>query len=361
MSETSLPLPLDAPGPAPTGSPTAPKAGEEVTSDQLVSDFCLMLAAELARGETVTGETSVPEVAGPSPVDPAADGKDLPPPSGMPLPLPMGQTDPSAPLPQGMASVEGTESAMARPAVPPAVMAATVRPTASEPAESVELREDGERPPELQPSGTAALPKHPKLDTEKGAIVTRATDAPEILSARGPEPPHAFQVDLRTTGAPADQALKGPVADPPSLPLAEPLHTPRWGEGFANRVSWMVKQDLQQAELRLNPPDLGPLEVRIAVANDEARITFTAQHALVRDAVEAALPRLREMLTANGLNLAQVDVGQQSSHGGQGGGPGTEPAATGLALVGGGQPDDGLQNHRPVVSSLHEGLVDDYA
>jgi hypothetical protein len=379
MSETSLPLPLDALGPVPKGSPAAPRVGKEAATDQGVSEFCLMLVAELAQGKTVTDGAPAPEGAGaspvdpaadskdlpppsgmPLPVDPAADGKDLPPPSGMPLPLPMGQTAPPAPPAEGVAAEDGAEPAKAAPAAPPPVRVATAGQVTPGAGEGVGLHEGGQRAPELQPAGTAAPPKELNLDTERGVIATHATDAPQHHAALGPEQPQTFQADLHSMGAPTDQAPPGPAAHRPSVPLAEPLHTPRWGEGFADHVTWMVKQDLQQAELRLHPPDLGPLEVRIAVSNDEARIAFTAQHALVRDAVEAALPRLRELLTANGLNLVQVDVGQQGPGGEQGAGPGTRPDTAWPVVVGGGQPDDAVQE-RPVVSSLHEGLVDDYA
>jgi flagellar hook-length control protein FliK len=70
----------------------------------------------------------------------------------------------------------------------------------------------------------------------------------------------------------------------------------------------MVRGEVARAELRLDPPDLGPLEVRISLVDGETRVSFVAPQAAVREAVEAALPRLREMLTATGLNLGQVDV-----------------------------------------------------
>ena len=69
---------------------------------------------------------------------------------------------------------------------------------------------------------------------------------------------------------------------------------------------------MKQADLQLNPPELGPLEVRISMVDDEARITFTASHPQVREALEMALPKLRDMLGSSGVQLLQVDV---SGHG----------------------------------------------
>jgi flagellar hook-length control protein FliK len=101
--------------------------------------------------------------------------------------------------------------------------------------------------------------------------------------------------------------------------LPHPVADPRWGGALTERVVWMVRGEVPHAELRLNPPDLGPLEVRITLVEDETRIRFVAPQAVVREAVEAALPRLREMLAATGLNLGHVDVS------GQGGGERAPP------------------------------------
>jgi flagellar hook-length control protein FliK len=74
----------------------------------------------------------------------------------------------------------------------------------------------------------------------------------------------------------------------------------------------MVGQNLRQADLQLSPADLGPLEVRVVVTHDQANVSFTSNHAHVREALEAAIPRLREMLEQQGLNLANADVSQHS-------------------------------------------------
>lgn len=96
-----------------------------------------------------------------------------------------------------------------------------------------------------------------------------------------------------------------------------PVNQPQWGQAVGDRVQWMISQNLQSAEIRLNPPELGHLEIRIQLQGDQANISFTSPHGQVRDALDAALPRLREMLEQSGLTLGDVNVSQQSVAQGQ--------------------------------------------
>ena len=97
-----------------------------------------------------------------------------------------------------------------------------------------------------------------------------------------------------------------------NLPINSPFNQSTWGDEVGDRIKWMVGQNIQSAKLTLNPPQLGPIEVKITVQNDQMNVMFTAHHAAVRDALESAVPRLREMFGDSGLNLADVDVSQQS-------------------------------------------------
>lgn len=87
---------------------------------------------------------------------------------------------------------------------------------------------------------------------------------------------------------------------------------PGWGDVFAERVVFVVKQNLQEAEIRLNPPYLGQVEMRIVMNNDQASLVFSSPHGAVREAIEASLGRLRDMLADSGLNLVNVDVSDKS-------------------------------------------------
>lgn len=82
---------------------------------------------------------------------------------------------------------------------------------------------------------------------------------------------------------------------------------------MGQKVLWMVSQQQQVAELTLNPPDLGPLQVVLTINNDQASATFISQNADVRQALEAALPRLKEMMADSGLSLGNTAVSADTS------------------------------------------------
>ena len=94
-------------------------------------------------------------------------------------------------------------------------------------------------------------------------------------------------------------------------PMTASLNQAQWNNQVGDRIHWMISQGLRQAEIRLNPPELGMLEVRIHIQGDQATVQFNTAHADVKDALDSALPRLREMLAENGLNLADVNVSHQ--------------------------------------------------
>jgi flagellar hook-length control protein FliK len=85
----------------------------------------------------------------------------------------------------------------------------------------------------------------------------------------------------------------------------------------------MAQGGEQSASLTMNPPDLGPMQVVLSVSNNQATVEFMAAQPEVRQALEAALPRLRDMMSESGIQLGQANVsagGQQQFAGSDGGG-----------------------------------------
>jgi len=86
---------------------------------------------------------------------------------------------------------------------------------------------------------------------------------------------------------------------------------PQWGSAVAEKVLWMAAQNLKSAEIHLDPPELGPLMVKVTVSQDQASITFASQQVAVREALDQTAFRLREQFDEQGLNLVNVDVSDQ--------------------------------------------------
>lgn len=113
------------------------------------------------------------------------------------------------------------------------------------------------------------------------------------------------------TKTPAASALIR--ADAPRLDIQPEVQSKAWSRVLSNRVVWMAQEGIQQAALKLNPASLGSIDVKLSMQNEQVNISFIAQHATTRDALEQALPRLRESFSENGLELADAEVSQQES------------------------------------------------
>jgi Flagellar hook-length control protein FliK len=92
-----------------------------------------------------------------------------------------------------------------------------------------------------------------------------------------------------------------------------PVNQPGWSEAVGNRLMMMVNGKVQSANIHLNPAELGPIEIRVSVNHEQASVHFVSTNSLVRDAIEDAFPRLKEMFSQNGLNLSDANVSQQSA------------------------------------------------
>jgi flagellar hook-length control protein FliK len=104
--------------------------------------------------------------------------------------------------------------------------------------------------------------------------------------------------------------------------VAVPLGQPQWSQAVGDRVLWLAAQNISSAELRLDPPELGPMQVRVSVQQDQVQVTFTSPHANVREALDQGASRLREMFNEQGLNV-NVEVSDQAHSRRQEGGEGS--------------------------------------
>ncbi len=123
----------------------------------------------------------------------------------------------------------------------------------------------------------------------------------------------------------------------PQLAIGAPFQQAGWGEAVTERVMWLSSQGLQEAEIHLNPAELGPMQVKVSVANEQAHVSFVVNNTSVREALDQNAIRLREMFDGEGINLVDVDVSDQSQQ--QAGSSDRDTGRQGFAGEGG-EPDD---------------------
>jgi len=99
----------------------------------------------------------------------------------------------------------------------------------------------------------------------------------------------------------------------PAPIIAQPLGEQGWSEAMGERIMWMMGKGMQAASIRITPPHLGPIQVQLSVQNDQASVNMVAQHGVVKEALEAAMPRLREMLAESNMQLVNVDVSHREN------------------------------------------------
>lgn len=199
-------------------------------------------------------------------------------------------------------------------------------------------------------SGTASPLRDAGPDGGKGSAAAGWTAAAANDMHFGPAEatparPGAFQAILAATATASTEAARPEAAPamlapealalPPALgaahaptldaaPSAAPVHqaalashpqSPAFAADLGTELRWMVEAGVQQAELHLNPAELGPIQVQLTLNAQTAEIHFAAVHAATRESIQQALPVLREMLAGEGLQLGQAGV----SGGGAGG------------------------------------------
>ncbi len=173
----------------------------------------------------------------------------------------------------------------------------------------LEARSDsGSRDPGAAPGAPAA------------AVSERLQEAGDALAAARPhgESASASSATDASAGAHNAWALPQPssnVTASPSALLANPapgafdLRTAPDFEALAARIHWLVDQKVGEARLRLHPPELGALDIKISLVDDRTYVQMITHHAAARDLLEQSLPRLREMLAQGGLDVGGASVG----------------------------------------------------
>lgn len=158
----------------------------------------------------------------------------------------------------------------------------------------------------LTESGNRTPPPGMELKTAVREAIALAAQKPDSV-------PQANVAVLASLQNPAANAA-APAIQPVQVTINTPVNQSKWRDEFSQKITWLASSNNQNqtAELHLNPPKLGPLDVVIKVSGDQATAQFTSPHAAVREAVEQAMPRLREMLADSGITLGNTTVSDQA-------------------------------------------------
>ncbi|QOY93577.1 flagellar hook-length control protein FliK [Massilia sp. UMI-21] len=208
----------------------------------------------------------------------------------------------------------------------------------------------------LQQSGQAAL----QADVAKGQPQLRDAAAAKAAAVETPVP-SVTQLQAQATRL---EAAANPAAVPADRIPAR-VGTQAWDNQVSQRIVYMVGKE-QAATLTLNPPDLGPVQVVLNVDNDGASVAFSSNQLEVRQALENALPRLREMMSESGIALgnATVDAGTPDGRQAQQDGERRPSGNGGFGNAGGTAAANDENPARPATRSValgDSGMVDTFA
>ncbi len=127
--------------------------------------------------------------------------------------------------------------------------------------------------------------------------------------AEGSQPLHQAQSQVGENRPLTESTVR---REPQSLPHLK-LATPEAPEQLHHKVNLMLADKLQQAEIQLDPLGLGKMKIQIQMdASSQASVHFVVQHGQTREMLEQAMPRLRDMLAGQGIQLGQTVVQQQA-------------------------------------------------
>lgn len=165
-----------------------------------------------------------------------------------------------------------------------------------------------------------------KDETAKSAVTTEWLAALNASESRQAETP---ATDARIETAPAPHATtpasvsmraeEPRLASIPAVRVDKAVNASGWPDELGQKLNLLIGRDEHRAEIILNPPHLGRLEVTLSVNNDQASALFVSANPAVREALEQALPRLREALADAGVALGQASVNAETSRDGQDG------------------------------------------
>ncbi|MDR1064312.1 MAG: flagellar hook-length control protein FliK [Azoarcus sp.] len=144
---------------------------------------------------------------------------------------------------------------------------------------------------------------------------SQAADVPglraDVLAARTDMGARAASANADANPPPIPNALRTSTQESAVLPrftIPAAAGQRAWAEEAGNKIMWMLGRAETRAELILTPPHLGKVEVSINLNGDQTTAQFVASSQAAREALEQAMPRLRELLAQAGIDLGNASV-----------------------------------------------------
>jgi flagellar hook-length control protein FliK len=163
-------------------------------------------------------------------------------------------------------------------------------------------------------TGPTPLPSSTLPASQPPDFVLAATAA-EFAAASAPQPSVAAVMPPAPTGATPHAAASAPM--PPAAPPALDLLATDWTATLGEHIAWSAAQGDGEAQVELHPAELGSLTIRVETQGDQARVSIVAAEPAARELLQQSLPLLRDLMNAQGLNLARAQVERPSSSRGQ--------------------------------------------
>jgi len=89
-----------------------------------------------------------------------------------------------------------------------------------------------------------------------------------------------------------------------------------FAEAVKDKIMVIISQKLQQFDIRLDPPELGNVHVRVNLQNEQAVVNFVVQNQQAKEVFEDNLGKLKDMLSQNGVDVGDANVEQQTPQSG---------------------------------------------
>ncbi len=178
-------------------------------------------------------------------------------------------------------------------------------------------------------------PARPLQSTRGLADQTAVTRAdPSTISATSPTSAAASFATLldQAVGA-TPSPLQAPAspqtsaAAPVTIQFATSPLAADFREAVGVQVSMLANNGIQEAQLHLNPAEMGPISIRIALDGSQAQVDFAVDSAATRSILESGLPELASALRESGLTLTGGGVTENPP--GQSGASANQPRGDG--------------------------------